>query len=111
MGGAALSGAVSGGIIGWLLMAPLFGMAAGALAGGAAWKTMFGDAGVDEDFVKDLSESLDPGKGALIFLARNVDLDKVLPRVEEHGKVIQTSLGGEAEKQLDAALRAAKRAG
>jgi uncharacterized membrane protein len=55
VGGAALSGAVSGGLIGYLLMAPLFGIAAGALAGGAIWKSMFGDAGVAEDFVKELS--------------------------------------------------------
>lgn len=111
VGGAALSGAISGGVIGWLLMAPLFGMAAGALAGGAAWKSMFGEAGVDQDFVKGLSESLEPGRGALIFLARNVDLEKVLPRVREQGSVIQTSLSGEAEERLEAALSAARREG
>src|SRR5919107_1095386 len=57
VGGAALSGVFSGGLIGYLLMAPLFGMAAGAVAGGAVWKSMFGDAGVGEDFVKELSEN------------------------------------------------------
>jgi uncharacterized membrane protein len=44
-------------------MAPLFGIAAGALAGGAIWKSMLGDAGVVEDFVKELSASLEPGRG------------------------------------------------
>lgn len=104
VGGAALSGAISGGLIGYLLMAPLFGIAAGALAGGAIWKSMFGDAGVAEDFVKELSENLELGGAALIFLARELDLEKVLPRIEEHGHVIQTSLGAEAEAQLNAAL-------
>jgi uncharacterized membrane protein len=42
-GGAGVSGAISGGLIGYLLMAPLFGIAAGALAGGAIWKSMFGE--------------------------------------------------------------------
>src|SRR5215469_12421974 len=72
VGGAALSGAISGGLIGYLLMAPLFGMAAGAVAGGAIWNSMFGDAGVAEDFVKELSEELQPGRAALIFLARKL---------------------------------------
>lgn len=104
VGGAAVSGGISGGLIGYLLMAPLFGIAAGALAGGAIWKSMFGDAGVAEDFVRELSENLDLGGAALIFLAREFDLEKVLPRIEEHGHLIQTSLNAEAEAQLNAAL-------
>lgn len=105
VGGAALSGGISGGLIGYLLMAPLFGIAAGALAGGAIWKSMFGDAGVSEDFIRELSEHLEPGRAALIFLVRDLDPEKVLPRIEEHGHLIQTSLGAEVEAQLDAALK------
>lgn len=108
VGGAALSGAVSGGLIGYLLMAPLFGIAAGALAGGAIWKSMFGDAGVAEVFVKELSENLEPGRAALIFLVREFDPEKVLSRIEERGKVIRTSLNAEVEAQLDAALETGK---
>lgn len=104
VGGAALSGGISGGLIGYLLMAPLFGIAAGAVAGGAIWKSMFGDAGVAEDFVKELSENLEPGRAALIFLVREFDPEKVLPRIQEHGHVIQTSLNAEVEAQLNAAL-------
>jgi uncharacterized membrane protein len=108
VGDAALAGAVSGSLIGYLLMAPLFGMAAGALAGGAVWKSMFGDAGVAEDFVKELGEHLEPGRAALVFLVRELDPEKVLPQVREHGHLIQTSLSSEIEAQLDAALEAAK---
>lgn len=107
VGGAAVSGAISGGLIGYLLMAPLFGMAAGAIAGGAIWKSMFGDAGVAEDFVKELSENLEPGRGALIFLVRELDPEKALPQVKEHGHLIQTSLSPGVEAQLDAALKSA----
>jgi uncharacterized membrane protein len=105
--GAALGGAVSGGLIGYLLMAPLFGVAAGALAGGAIWKSMFGDAGVAEDFVKELSANLEPGRGALIFLARELDPEKVLPQIREHGHLIHTTLSPAVEAQLDAALESA----
>lgn len=108
VGGAAVSGALSGGLIGYLLMAPLFGMAAGALAGGAIWKSMFGDAGVAEDFVKELSENLDPGRAALIFLAREFDPENLLPQIKERGHVIQTTLSPEIEAQLDAALQSVK---
>jgi uncharacterized membrane protein len=107
VGGAALSGAVSGGLIGYLLMAPLFGIAAGALAGGAVWKSMFGDAGVAEDFVKELGANLEPGRGALIFLARELDPEKVLPQIKEHGHLIHTSLSPAVEAQLDTALKSA----
>src|SRR5215213_2691672 len=106
VGGAALSGAISGGLIGYLLMAPLFGIAAGAVAGGAILESMFGDAGVAEDFVQELSESLEPGRAALILLVRGLDPDKVLPRMKEQGHVIKTSLSAEVEAQLDAALGA-----
>ncbi len=109
VGGAAVSGAISGGLIGLIFMAPLFGIAAGAVAGGTIWKSMFGDAGVAESFVKELSENLDPGRAALIFLARELDLEAVLPRLKEHGHVIRTSLGAEAEAQLDAALASTQR--
>lgn len=108
VGGAAASGGLAGGLIGYVLMAPLFGIAAGALAGGAIWKSMFGDAGVAEDFVKELTEHLEPGRAALIFLATELDPEKVLPEIKEQGHLIQTSLSAEAEAQLDAALKAAK---
>ncbi|HET8813539.1 MAG TPA: DUF1269 domain-containing protein [Solirubrobacterales bacterium] len=108
VGGAALSGAISGGLIGYLLMAPLFGMAAGAVAGGAIWKSMFGDAGVAEDFVKELSEHLEPGGAALIFLATELDPGKVLPQIKEQGHLVQSSLSAEVEEQLAAALASAK---
>lgn len=109
--GAAISGALSGGLIGYILMAPLFGIAAGALAGGAIWKSMFGDTGVAEDFVRKLSEQLEPGRAALIFLVTEFDPEKLLPQIREHGHLIQTSLSGEVEEQLAAALKAAEQQG
>jgi uncharacterized membrane protein len=106
-GAAAAGGAMWGGLIGLVLLVPLLGMAAGAAAGAAVWKHAVGDSGIDESFVTDLRDSLTPGSAALVLLVRKWIPEKVLPRIQEHGRVIQTSLGEKLEKQLDAALSAA----
>ena len=109
VGAAAVGGAMWGGLIGLIFLAPLLGMAAGALAGGAAWKSTFGEAGVAESFVDDLRRGLAPGSAALVLLVREMSPDKVLPQIREHGRVIQTSLSDKVEAQLAAALAAASR--
>ena len=93
---------------GLIFLAPLLGMAVGALAGGAAWKSSFGDVGVAESFVNELRESLMPGSAALVLLVREVALDEILPRIQEQGHVIRTSLSDNVEAQLAAALAAAR---
>ena len=107
VGTAAVGGAMWGGLIGLVFLAPLLGMAVGALAGGAVWKSAFGDEGVAESFVDELRESLTPGSAALVLLVREVTPEKVLPHIREHGRIIQTSLSDKVEAQLDAALAAA----
>jgi uncharacterized membrane protein len=107
VGMAATGGAIAGGLIGLVFLAPLFGMAVGAAAGGAMWKSMFGDVGVAQSFVNELGENLSPGRAALIVLVREMKPEKVLPHIQEHGHVIRTSLTDEVEAQLDAALAAA----
>lgn len=105
---ATVGGAMFGGLIGLIFLAPLFGMAVGAVGGRAAWKSMFGDVGVTESFVKELSEHLAPGGAAMIMLVREMNVDDTLARIEVPGHVIRTSLNAEVEAQLDAALAAAK---
>lgn len=104
---AAVGGAMWGGLIGLVFLAPLLGMAVGAIGAGAMWKSMFGDVGVAQKFVNELSANLTPGSAALILLVREMDPAKVLPHIQEHGHVIQTSLNPAVEAQLDAALAAA----
>ena len=95
----AATGALWGGLIGLLFLAPLFGMAIGAAAGGASGA--FADVGVNDEFMKDLGQRLQPGGAALIVLVRKVTPDKVLPQISEYGgDVIQTSLDDEAEARL-----------
>jgi uncharacterized membrane protein len=104
----AASGAIWGGLIGLIFLMPLFGMALGAAAGAAGGA--LSDAGVDDRFMKELGESLEPGGAALILHVRKVSADKVLPEIKVPGKIIQTSLSDENEKNLQAALDAAGKA-
>jgi uncharacterized membrane protein len=102
----ALGGAAWGGLIGLLFLVPVFGMAVGA-ATGAAMGAM-GDAGVDDQFLKDLGTKLQPGGAALVALVHDVNMDKLLSEIKIPGEVIQTSLSSEAEEPLRSALERAK---
>jgi uncharacterized membrane protein len=103
----AASGALWGGLIGLIFLVPLFGMAIGAAAGAASGA--LSDYGVDDKFMKQLGEELEPGNAALILLIRKVSVDNVLPKIKVPGKVIQTSLDNESEERLADALAAAGR--
>jgi uncharacterized membrane protein len=105
--GGAVGGALWGGLIGLIFFVPLFGMAIGAATGAAAGA--LSDYGVDDNFMKELGSSLEPGAGALILLVRRVTVDKVIPQIKIPGKVIQTSLDNETEQRLSDALAAAGR--
>jgi len=102
-GAGAVGGALWGGLIGLLFLAPLFGMAIGAASGAVAGK--FSDVGVDDAFMKTLGAKVPPGGAALIALGRAGAPEKVIERVRPYGgEVIQTSLTDENEAQLRAAL-------
>jgi len=101
------AGAVSGGfwgtLIGVIFLNPLLGMAAGAAAGAVGGA--LSDVGINNQFMKQLSEHLKPGSSALFVLVRKVTPDKVLAELEgTGGKVIQTSLTHEEEHKLQAVL-------
>jgi uncharacterized membrane protein len=102
-GAGAAGGALWGGLIGLLFLAPLFGMAFGAATGALAGKMT--DSGVNDDFVENLGARLQSGGAALIVLGSAQARDKVIDRVKGYGgDVIQTSLSTEEEKQLRSAL-------
>lgn len=104
-GAGAVGGALWGGLIGLLFFVPFFGMAIGAATGAAAGAAS--DYGVDNDFMKRLGGQLEPGKAALILLAREFSADKILPKIKIKGELIQSSLDNETEERLTAALAAA----
>lgn len=101
----AAGGALWGGLIGLIFLAPLFGMAIGAASGAAAGA--MSDSGVDDKFMKELGSQLRPGGAAVIALVRSANMEKVLAEVKVPGDVIQTSLGGDAEQALRDALAGA----
>ncbi len=101
----AAGGAMWGGLIGLLFLAPLFGMAIGAATGAVAGKVT--DAGVNDDFLKELGARIPAGGAALIALGSTAAPDKLLERVRPYGgDVIQTSLDEEEEERLRSSLGA-----
>jgi uncharacterized membrane protein len=101
-GAGALGGAAWGGLIGLLFLVPLFGMAIGAATGAAAGA--MSDAGVDDSFMRELGEQLQPGNVALVALVRNVNVAKLLEDVKIPGKIIHSSLDADTEAALGDAL-------
>lgn len=99
----AAGGAVWGGLIGLLFLAPVVGMAVGAASGALGGKAA--DVGINDDFMKGLGQKLTPGSAALIVLSQSNAPDKVLERVAKYGgEVIQTSLSDDQEQHLRSAL-------
>jgi uncharacterized membrane protein len=102
-GAGAAGGALWGGLIGLIFLAPLLGMAVGAASGAIGGK--IADVGVDDTFMKDLGARLQPGSAALIVLGSTDARDKVIDRVRGYGgEVLQSSLSTEAEEHLRSAL-------
>jgi uncharacterized membrane protein len=100
----AAGGMLWGGLIGLLFLAPILGMAIGGAAGAAGGALT--DVGVDDKFMKELGEKLEPGKAALFVLVRSSTPEKVLPRIKEYGgELLQTSLDADREEELREALR------
>ena len=101
----AAGGALWGGLIGLIFFMPLLGMAIGGATGAAAGAAT--DVGVDDKFMKELGEKLQPGGAAVFVLVSQSTPDKVLPRVSQYGgEVIHSSLSEHAEETLQEALRA-----
>ncbi len=102
-GAGAASGGFWGLLIGILFFAPLFGAAVGAASGALAGA--LSDVGVNDDFMRDLAQSLPNKSSALFVLVRKVTPDKVLDEVSKFGgKVLQTSLSKDEEAQLQEVL-------
>jgi len=101
------AGAVSGGfwgaLIGLLFLNPLFGFAIGAAAG--AISGALRDVGIDDNFMKNLAQTLKPGSAALCVLVHHMTPDKVVEDIQKFGgSVIKTNLSHEQEDKLRAAL-------
>ena len=103
----AIGGGFWGSLIGLIFLNPLLGAAIGATAG--AVSGALSDVGINDKFMKDLADVMNPGSSALFVLVRKSTPDKVLDELKgSGGKVLKTSLSHDDEAKLQAALSAAK---
>jgi uncharacterized membrane protein len=105
VGAGALGGAFWGMLIGLLFFAPWLGLAVGALTGALSGK--LSDYGIDDNFIKEVSEKVEPGGSALFLMVEKVTADKVLEALSDFDvEVLQTSLSKEDEQKLKDAFGA-----
>ncbi|KQB53172.1 hypothetical protein AQS70_11725 [Pseudomonas endophytica] len=109
----ATSGLVTGGLwgalVGLLFLNPLAGFAIGGAlgAGAGALSGSLSDFGIDDTFIKNLSDTIPNNSSALFVLLRKYQPEKVLEELQKEGfegKVLRTSLSPEQEQKLQEAL-------
>jgi uncharacterized membrane protein len=99
----ALRGGGAGLLAGLLLGGPILGLAAGVAAGGIAGALK--DYGLDDTFVEEVSQWVQPETSALFLLVKEAKADEVLEKLRPHGAVVLTStLAPEQEQRLRQAL-------
>jgi uncharacterized membrane protein len=105
VGAGALGGAFWGMLIGLLFLAPWLGLAIGAATGALSGK--FTDVGVDDKFIKEVGEAIEPGNSALFLLVSEATPDKLEDELKKFdAQVYQTSLSKEDEARLKATFGA-----
>jgi uncharacterized membrane protein len=104
------TGTMSGLLIGLLFLHPIFGILAGAAAGAVG--EGLSDAGVSEEFVKQVDDVLKPGRAALLLernLANNeIDDHVVVKLAATGGRLLATTLKASLEYKLQLALEIAR---
>jgi len=102
-----LWGAMWGSLVGMLFLNPLIGLATGAAfgAGAGALSGSLADYGINDEFIRQIGETLQPNTSALFVLVRKVQPEKVLSELSRfRGRVIRSSLSPQQEARLQAAL-------
>ena len=97
------SGDLVGMLAGILGLNPLAGLAIGGLAGAAmgALSGSLSDYGINDEFIRELGETIKPGTSALFLLVAKATPDKVIAEIEHYEpRVLQTSLSQEQEDAL-----------
>ena len=99
VGEGALGGAFWGLLIGLIFWMPWLGVAFGALGG--ALGGALSDTGIDDKFIKQVGDTVEPGHSALFLLVRQATPDKLAEELKKFdAKVLQTSLSKEDEEKL-----------
>lgn len=104
----AINGAIWGALIGLIFMMPIFGLVVGAGTGAVAGA--LSDVGINDDFMKNLASSLQPGYSALFVLVDSQITDKVMDELKgTGGHIIQTSLSTVDQEKLQKVLDEAQK--
>src|SRR5215469_1775549 len=99
----AVSGTFWGTLIGLIFLMPLVGAAVGAASGAIGGALT--DVGINDNWMKEVAATIEPGTAALFLLIRKVTADKVLEGLKgEGGTVMKTSQDHTKEEALQAAL-------
>ena len=99
VGAGALGGAVWGMLFGLLFFVPFFGLAFGAVFGALTAKVT--DIGIDDAFIKEVQEQIQPGTSALFLLVARAAMDRVEEALRPYNpQVLKTSLSAEQEARL-----------
>jgi uncharacterized membrane protein len=106
VGSGALGGAFWGMLFGLLFFVPFLGLAVGAATGALFGKAA--DYGINDKFIKKVSNSIQPGNSALFLLVSDAVTDKVVEQLKPFkGTIIHTSLSSDEEARLKEAFAAA----
>jgi len=99
VGAGALGGAFWGMLIGLLFFAPWLGLLAGAAGGALSGK--LADIGIDDSFIKEVSDAIEPGDSALFLLSRDAQLERIEEELaDDTFEIITTNLSPEDESNL-----------
>ena len=100
-------GAIGGGLLGLLLAGiffPVGGLLVGAALGGLIGKSV--DLGIDQKFVKEVADDLEPNTSAIFFIVREANPDVAVAALRPYkGTVRHTSFPPEAEDELRRILK------
>lgn len=95
----ALGGTFWGMLVGFLFMVPLLGAVVGAAAG--AISGALTDIGIDDNFIKEVRDSVQPGTSALFLLSSTEAPDRVAEQLQQFNPVLaSTNLSRDQEAEL-----------
>jgi len=106
----AIGGGFWGSLVGLLFLNPLLGAAVGAGIGAASGS--LSDLGINDNFLREVGETLPPGTAALCLLVRNSTPDRLVERLRTHAphaRLLRTSLSHTDEERLRQLLEKASK--
>ena len=110
VGAGALGGSFWGLLIGLIFWMPWLGMAIGAATGALSGKLT--DIGIDDSFIEEIADTVEPGHSALFLLARDANTERIEEELQDVDfEIIQTNLSPEDEDRLRETFAAEEVAG